>query len=235
MNVGFDQSKLQIIDQRLRAIGMPRCNPNPESLPPKLPNDTATEKAGSAENRDNAIAHGCHVVLTLARATQLIKNPIDLARHDKIVLVQALDLFGSQRDGRVTPAEVDIRVMAFGFSQVAYVSNETKRLLKIAEAERPFDTEAVIAQFPIRRLRLKPLRFRMGKWRNTAATRSAFLLGEILDHILPSDDSLESKAFENKPVPCSLKLSFGGSEATLQGKVSALQAPSQGNQASCAA
>jgi hypothetical protein len=84
--------------------------------------------------------------LMLARATQLIKNPIDLARHDKIVLVQALDLLGSQRDCRVTPAEVDIRVMAFGFSQVTYVSNETKRFLKIAKAES-FDTVVVIAQF----------------------------------------------------------------------------------------
>jgi multidrug efflux pump subunit AcrA (membrane-fusion protein) len=53
----------------------------------------------------------------LARATQLIKNSIDLARHDKIVLVQAFDLFGSQRDGRVTPAEADIRVMAFGLAK----------------------------------------------------------------------------------------------------------------------
>ena len=99
--------------------------------------------------------------------------------------MQALDLFGLQRDGRVTPAEADIRVMAFHLSQVTYVSNETERLLKIAEAKGPFDTVAVIAQIPIRRLRLKPLRFRMCKWRNTTATRSAFLLGERLDHILP--------------------------------------------------
>ncbi len=61
MNVGFDQSKLQIIEQRLRTIRMPRCNPNPKSVPLKLPNDTPTEKAGSAENRNNTIAHGSHV------------------------------------------------------------------------------------------------------------------------------------------------------------------------------
>src|SRR5262249_33555604 len=101
-------------------------------MPAKLPNDTPTEKAGSAENRDNAIAHGCHAILMLASATQLIRNSIDLARHDKVVLVQSLDLLGSQRNGRVAPAEADIRVMAFGFSQVTYVSNETERLLKIA-------------------------------------------------------------------------------------------------------
>jgi hypothetical protein len=32
-------------------------NPNPKSMPAKLLNDTPTEKAGSAENRDNAIAY----------------------------------------------------------------------------------------------------------------------------------------------------------------------------------
>ena len=125
----------------------------------------------------------------LARTTQVIENSIDLARHDKIVLMQALDFFSSQRDGRVTPAEAEIRVMAFGFSQVTYVSNETERLLKIAKAEGSFDSVAVIAQFPIRRLRLKPRRFSTCKRRDAAATRSAFLLGESLDHILPSDDS----------------------------------------------
>src|SRR5262249_34823119 len=151
-------------------------------MPAKLPNDTPTEKAGSAENRDNSIAHGCHAILMLASATQLIRNSIDLAHHDKVVLVQALDLFGSQRDGRVTPAESDIRVMCFGLSQVTYVSNETKRLLKISKAEGSFDMVPVIAQFPIRRLRLKPLRFRMCKWQNAAATWSAFLVGDNLDH-----------------------------------------------------
>ena len=62
--------------------------------------------------------------------------------------MQSLDLLGAQRDGRVAPAEADIRVMAFGFSQVTHVSNKAKRFLKIAEAEGPFDAVAIIAQFP---------------------------------------------------------------------------------------
>ena len=118
-----------------------------------MPNDTATEKAGSAENRDNTIARGCHgssVPTSVAiEGHPAIEHPIDLARHDKIVLVQSLDLLGAQRDGRVAPAEADIGVMAFGFSQVAHVSNKAERFLKIAEAEGSFDTVAVIAQFPI--------------------------------------------------------------------------------------
>ena len=58
------------------------------------------------------------------RAIQPIENLVDLARHDKIVLVQSLDLLGAQRDRRVTPAEADIGVMAFGFSQVTHGSNK---------------------------------------------------------------------------------------------------------------
>jgi hypothetical protein len=75
-----------------------------------MPNDTAAEKAGSAENRDNTIAPSCHgssfpTSLMIGRAIQPIEHLIELARHDKIVLVQSLDLLGAQRDRRVTPAE----------------------------------------------------------------------------------------------------------------------------------
>ena len=48
-----------------------------------------------------------------------IDHAVDLARHDKIVLVQSLDLLGAQRDGRVTPAEADIGVMAFGLGKLS--------------------------------------------------------------------------------------------------------------------
>src|SRR6516162_1629093 len=78
-----------------------------------MPNNTATEKTGSAEHRDNTIARGCHdgsipTSLTIGRALQPMEYPVDLARHDKIVLVQPFDLLGAQRNGCVTPAEADI-------------------------------------------------------------------------------------------------------------------------------
>ena len=112
-----------------------------------MPNDTATEKAGSAENRDDTIAHGfswleCPTSLTIGRAIRPIEHPIDLARHDKIVLVQSLDFLSAKRNGRVTPAETDIGVMAFGFSQVTNVSNKAKRFLKITKAKGSLDTVA---------------------------------------------------------------------------------------------
>jgi len=114
-----------------------------------MPNNTATQKAGSAKNCDNTIARGCHdsdlpTSVTICRDIQRIEDPIDLARHDKIILVQSLDLFGAQRDGRVTPTEADIGVVPFGFSQVADVANKVERFPKIAEAEGVFDTVAVI-------------------------------------------------------------------------------------------
>src|SRR5215470_5724334 len=154
-----------------------------------MPNDTATEKAGSAENRDDTIAHGfswleCPTSLTIGRAIRPIEHPIDLARHDKIVLVQSLDFLGAQRNGRVTPAKAYIGVMAFGFSQVTNVSNKAKRFLKITKAKGSLDTVVVFVQLPIRSLRLKPLRFLMRERRNAAATRGAFFPRERLGHVL---------------------------------------------------
>ena len=59
--------------------------------------------------------------------------------------MQSLDLLGAQRDGRVTPTEADIGVVPFGVSQVADVANKVERFLKVTEAERSFDTVAIIA------------------------------------------------------------------------------------------
>ena len=116
-----------------------------------MPNNTAAEKAGSTENRDNTIGRGRHgsrapTSLTIGRAIRPIEHPIDLARHDKIVLVQSLDFLGAQRNGRVTPAKAYIGVMAFGFSQVTNVSNKAKRFLKITKAKGSLDTVVVIVQ-----------------------------------------------------------------------------------------
>jgi len=74
--------------------------------------------------------------------------------------------------------------MAFGFSQVTHVSHKAERFLKIMEAEGSFDAVPVIAQFPIRSLRLKTHRFLMRERRNAATTGGAFLLGESVGHSL---------------------------------------------------
>ena len=61
-------------------------------------------------------------------------------------------------------------------SQITYVSNKTKCLLKIAEAKGSFDAVAVIEQIPIRRLRLKPLRFLMSAFEGKADISDRALL-----------------------------------------------------------
>ena len=103
-------------------------------------------------------------------------------RAGDAVLVQSLDLLGAQRNARVTPAETDVGVVPFGFSQVADVANKAERFPKIAEAEGSFDTVAIIVQFPIRSLRPKMLRFCQRERRKVSASRGAFLLGERLGH-----------------------------------------------------
>ena len=50
-------------------------------------------------------------------------HPIDLARHDEIILVQSFYLLGAQGNRRITPAE-DVGVMAFGFGELTDYLNE---------------------------------------------------------------------------------------------------------------
>ncbi len=128
--------------------------PEPKSRADEDADYAAAEKASFAENRDNTIARSCHgsnvsTLVAIGRAIRPTEHPIDLACHDKVVLVQSLDLLGAQRDGRVAPAEADIGVMAFGFSQVDHEEHKAERFLKIAETKGPFDAVAIIAQFPI--------------------------------------------------------------------------------------
>src|SRR5258708_39441044 len=80
--------------------------------------------------------------------TRPIGHAVDLARHDEIVFVQSLDLLGAQRDGRATPAETDIGVMAFGLGELADLLHEGKRFPEIAESKCALDAAGVIAPPP---------------------------------------------------------------------------------------
>jgi hypothetical protein len=64
-------------------------------------------------------------------------------------------LLGAQRDGRATPAETDIGVMAFALGELADLLHEGKRFPEIAESKRALDAVGFIAQLPIRSLRLE--------------------------------------------------------------------------------
>lgn len=46
-------------------------------------------------------------LLAVDGPARAIEHPIDLARHDEIVLVQSIDLLGAQGNRHITPAEAD--------------------------------------------------------------------------------------------------------------------------------
>jgi hypothetical protein len=63
-----------------------------------------------------------------------IEQPINLARHDEVVLMQFFDLLGAQRDSSITPAEADVRVMAFCLGKLTDIL-----FPKIVESNGPLD------------------------------------------------------------------------------------------------
>jgi hypothetical protein len=69
---------------------------------------------------------------------------VDLARHDEIVLVQSFDLLGAQGADRVTPAEADVRVMAFGLGKLTDFLNKGERFPEIAESKGPLDAMGIV-------------------------------------------------------------------------------------------
>ena len=121
-------------------------------------------------------------------------HPIDLARHDKIVLVQSFYLLGAQGNCHITPAEADIGMMAFGLGKLTDFLNKDERFPEIAEPKRPLDAVGIVTQFPIGGLRLQALGFITREWRDAAATRRAGLLGERLGHILVLEPFIKAMA-----------------------------------------
>ena len=74
--------------------------------------------------------------------TRAIEHSVDLARHDEIVLVRSLDLLGTQGDGRVTPAETNVGMMAFGLGELTDFLNKGERFPEIAVSKCAFDALA---------------------------------------------------------------------------------------------
>ena len=59
-----------------------------------------------------------------------IEQPISLARHDEVVLMQSFDLLGPSRQSH-NPAEVDVRVIAFFLGKLTDILNEAERFRKL--------------------------------------------------------------------------------------------------------
>src|SRR4051812_30117584 len=62
--------------------------------------------------------------------------------------MQAFDLLGLERHGRIAPAEADIRVMALRFGQVSHTLHEGERLGKVFEPEGALDPVTFISDGP---------------------------------------------------------------------------------------
>src|SRR6266481_3805501 len=100
-----------------------------------MPNDASAEKAGSAKHGDGATVR-CHhdsnspvyvgsfSLLVVEGPIRAIEQPINLARHDEVVLMQSFDLLGAQRDSSIAPAEADVRVMAFWLGKLTNFHEE---------------------------------------------------------------------------------------------------------------
>jgi hypothetical protein len=84
--------------------------------------------------------------------------------------------------------------MAFALGKLADLLHEGKRFPEIAESKYALDAAGIIAQLPIRSLRLEAQGLIARKRRNTAATRRACFLGETLGHVFGSQIARQQRA-----------------------------------------
>src|SRR5580704_10984732 len=72
------------------------------------------------------------------------RKPIDLCRHDEIVLVETLDLLGAQRHSPIAPAEANVGMATFRLRKLANLLNESERLPEVPETKGLFDPVRII-------------------------------------------------------------------------------------------
>jgi hypothetical protein len=78
-------------------------------------------------------------LLVIEEPIRAIEQPINLARHDEVVLMQSFDRLGAQRDSSITPAEADVGVMAFCLCKLTNFLNKAPRFPEIVESNGPLD------------------------------------------------------------------------------------------------
>jgi len=77
------------------------------------------------------------------------KYSVYLTGQYEVVLMQALNLLGLERDSRVAPSKTDIRMVAFGFCEFTNLLDKAKRLPEILESEIPLDPTSIVHQLPV--------------------------------------------------------------------------------------
>jgi len=87
------------------------------------------------------IANLCRIFsqLVVEEPIRAIEQPIKLARHDEVVLMQSFDRLGAQRDSSITSAEADVGVMAFCLGKLTNFLNKAPRFPEIVESNGPLD------------------------------------------------------------------------------------------------
>jgi len=74
---------------------------------------------------------GSFSLLVVEGPIRAIEQPINLARHDEVVLMQSFDLLGARRSSSMTPAEADVRVMACCLGKLSNFLNKVERSRKL--------------------------------------------------------------------------------------------------------
>src|SRR6478609_10850603 len=110
------------------------------------------------------------------------RKPIDLCRHDEIVLVETLDLLGAQRHSPIAPAEANVGMVTFRLRKLANLLDEYERLPEVPETKGLFDPARIIHERPFRSLWEEFFGFRSCQRRDAAAARGASFLDERFRH-----------------------------------------------------
>jgi hypothetical protein len=109
-----------------------------------------------------------------------IEQPINPARHDEVVLMQSFDLAG-ERDSSITPAEADVRMIAFCLGKLTNFLGEQQAAEKLVEAGRLLAREPQAMQ----------LRY-FAALHDIASERSSTIVfplpTDLLTHLVPRPD-----------------------------------------------
>src|SRR5271170_5731719 len=93
------------------------------------------------------------------------------------------DLLSLQRDRRIAPTEVDIRMMAFSFREFTNLLNKSKRLPEVAKSEAPLNAARFVRQLPVWGLCTKEFSLLARKRRYSPATGSTGFISKSFGHV----------------------------------------------------
>src|SRR5262245_1152156 len=109
----------------------------------------------------------------------ILGEPVDFCRHDEIVFVQAFDLVGGERDIRVPPTKMNVRMMTFGLGELTHLVPEPDCFAKVRKTEASLNAARIVGELPCGRLRQQLFGSRSLKGRHAAFTGHTGLFGKL--------------------------------------------------------